>query len=97
MLFLSRFRVLGHSMLPTISPNQTVLVSGIPYLLTHPKRGDIVACKKSGKVLIKRITKTTVDGYFLSGDNISDSMDSRRLGMIKIKAIFGKVIAIIQT
>ncbi len=96
MLFLSRFRIHGHSMQPTISPDQTVLVSGLPYLFIHPKTGDIIACadEESGKVLIKRITKITNDGYILSGDNISDSMDSRRLGVIKRKAILGKVIAI---
>ncbi len=96
MLFLSRFRVNGHSMQPTIFSNQTVLVSSIPYLFASPKIGDIIAFtdKMNKKVLIKRITKITTDGYFLSGDNISDSIDSRRLGAIKRKAILGKVIAI---
>lgn len=84
-------------MVPTIFPNQTVLVSGIPYFFILPKRGDIVACKKSGKVLMKRITQVTANGYILSGDNINDSMDSRSLGAIKRKAILGKVIAIFQT
>ncbi len=99
MLLLSRFRIVGHSMQPTISPNETVLVSSLPYVLAHPKRGDIIVFKdeKSKSVMIKRITQITADGYILSGDNINDSMDSRRLGVIKRKAILGKVIAIFQT
>lgn len=97
MLFLSRFRVDGHSMQPTISPNQTILVSSVPYFFALPKIDDIIACEKSGKVLIKRITKITSKGYIVSGDNIRDSMDSRKLGVIKRKAILGKVIAIFQT
>ena len=59
MLFLSLFRVSGHSMLPTFKPGQILLVSSIPYLFQKPKIGDVVVIKdpRSGKLLLKRIAK----------------------------------------
>ena len=58
--------------------------------------GDIVVArhpfKKSSKVL-KRISVINADKkYFLTGDNVSESTDSRTLGAILRKDILGKVI-----
>lgn len=98
MFLLSRFKIYGHSMEPTIKNGESVLASGIPYLFSKPKVGDIVAFKdnKSRKVFVKRIVKIdpSADGdkHFVKGDNERDSLDSRRLGWIEKKDIVGKVI-----
>jgi nickel-type superoxide dismutase maturation protease len=94
MLLLSKFKVSGHSMEPFIKNNSLVLTSGVPYLFKNPKINDIVAFKedKDGIILIKRITKNEKDGYFVQGDNKSDSLDSRQLGRISKRQIIGKVI-----
>jgi type IV secretory pathway protease TraF len=79
---------------PFIKNNSLVLTSGVPYLFKNPKINDIVAFKedKDGIILIKRITKNEKDGYFVQGDNKSDSLDSRQLGRISKRQIIGKVI-----
>jgi len=92
MLLLSRFKISGHSMEPTLFEGQTVLVSSIPFFFSKTKTGDIVAFKKAEKVFIKRIAKTDKGKYFVSGDNKKDSMDSKRFGWILKKDIIGKVV-----
>ena len=92
MLFLSRFKIHGHSMEPTIKNGASVLVSSIPYIFSKPQIGDIVAFKKEKKVLIKRIVKIDVEKYIVSGDNKDDSMDSREFGWILRRDVIGKVI-----
>lgn len=93
-MLLGRFRIYGHSMESTLPHGTTVLVSGIPYLFSLPKRGDIVAFfdKKSGKTFIKRIERVDGERYFLRGDNKGDSFDSRRFGWVDKKNILGKVL-----
>jgi nickel-type superoxide dismutase maturation protease len=94
MTILSRFKIHGHSMEPTLKPNDEVLVSSLSYFFTSPKRNDIVAFKdpRDNKVLIKRITKIETKKIFVQGDNKKHSTDSREFGMIEKKAIIGKVI-----
>lgn len=92
---LLRFKVLGHSMEPTIRSGQTVLVSWIPYLFSKPKLEDVIALwERDEKVLIKRISKIDKDEYFVKGDNKIDSLDSKDFGWIGRKKIVGKVICI---
>jgi nickel-type superoxide dismutase maturation protease len=93
MLFIAKFRVVGHSMEPQIKSGGTVLASSIPYLFKIPKISDIVAFKDSaGKVLIKRIVKIQDGKYFMQGDNKQDSLDSRKLGLISKNQIIGEII-----
>lgn len=94
MLLISRFKIQGHSMEPTILDGETVLVSSIPYLFSKPKINDIVAFrkKKTGKIFIKRIADIDKGKYFVKGDNEKDSVDSRSFGWIDKKEIIGKVI-----
>ncbi len=92
MLYLSKFEVFGHSMQPTLSPKQQVLVSKIPYLFKSPKIGDIVVFKKDKKYLIKRIQKITRNNYYVYGDNQNDSQDSHSFGGILKSDIVGKVV-----
>lgn len=98
MLLLSRFKIYGHSMEPTLLNGSIVLVSSIPYLVNKPKIGDIVAFRLNRKVLIKRIVKINKEEkYFVKGDNEKDSFDSAKFGWIKKKEIVGKVIGILNS
>jgi len=78
---------------PTIKDGDKVLVNRLAYLFKAPKIGDIVAAKISaGKIVVKRIARVEGDTYFLSGDNHSDSFDSRKFGMIGKDKVVGKII-----
>ena len=92
MFLLSKFRISGHSMEPTIKNNQFILISKIPYFFSEPDVKEIVAFKKNQKVLVKRIIKRTGNKYFLAGDNSKDSLDSRSFGFVSKNDILGKVI-----
>lgn len=92
-MLLTKFKILGHSMEPTLKNGEEVLVSYIPYLFKNLNVNDIVAVRdKSGKVLIKRIEKISDKKFFIKGDNSVDSLDSRSFGYIEKKQILGKVI-----
>ena len=91
-MLLYRFIISGHSMEPTLFSGETVLVSSLPFLFSSPKIGDIVAIKNKEKIFIKRIAKINREKYFVKGDNIRDSLDSRKVGRILKKEIVGKVI-----
>ena len=93
MLFIAKFRVVGHSMEPQIKSGEVVLVSSIPYLFKIPKISDIVAFKDNTDIiLIKRIVKIQDGKYFMQGDNKQDSLDSRKLGLISKDQIIGEII-----
>lgn len=77
-------------MLPTLRPKQDVLVLCWFFKI---KVGDLVAFKKDGKEMIKRIGQITSDrNIFVQGDNRAESTDSRKFGLIKKSHIIGKVI-----
>jgi nickel-type superoxide dismutase maturation protease len=92
MLLIAKFKIVGHSMEPTIKNGETVLVSNLFYAFKTPKIGDIVAFRDGDEVLIKRITSISKEKYFLAGDNQRDSLDSRKSGLISKQKILGKVI-----
>lgn len=93
MLLISKFKIFGHSMEPTLKNNDVVLVSGIPYLFQNPLINDIVAFRSNKKqVLIKRIKKIKNNKYFVYGDNSKDSYDSNKFGAINRQQIIGKLI-----
>ncbi len=77
---------------PVIKNGQYVLISKIPYFFSEPSVKEIVVFKKNQKILIKRIIKKTGDKYFLAGDNLKDSLDSRSFGFVSKNDILGKVI-----
>ena len=84
----TRFEIVGHSMEPTLCAGERVWV-----VRSRRIRSDtIVAFRHSGKVFVKRITEVGVDGSILvTGDNVTDSYDSRRFGRIAQGAVIGKV------
>lgn len=94
MVFLSRFKVSGHSMEPTIKNGQEILVSGLPFLFRDPKVNDLVAFKDADKWIVKRIKQIKDNQYLVEGDNKSDS---KKFGWIKKESILGRVIYIISS
>ncbi|MDO8620942.1 MAG: nickel-type superoxide dismutase maturation protease [Candidatus Levybacteria bacterium] len=92
-MLLSKIKVVGHSMEPTLKQNKIVIVSSIPYLFKKPTIGDIVVLKRQ-KYIIKRITAIKKEQVFVIGDNKKESTDSRNFGWIKKDSILGKVIHI---
>jgi nickel-type superoxide dismutase maturation protease len=91
-MFFGLLKIQGHSMEPTIPHNSTVLVSSILNIFQNPKKGTVVAFKKSNKIFIKRVKDAKNNRYFFVGDNQKDSLDSRKIGWISKKDILGRVL-----
>ena len=82
----------GQSMNPTLRDGEVVLVDREANI----KIGDIVVAKhpiENGEV-VKRVARINERGhYFLVGDNLNDSIDSRHYGAVAREYIKGKVVA----
>ena len=78
-------------MLPTLSPGDFLMIRiGAGFEI-----GDLVAAKVDGLVdqmVVKRIVDFNDHAYWLSGDNIRESDDSRKFGWVEKDQIIGKVI-----
>ncbi len=88
------FRVKDRSMLPKIKENDFLLVSSIHSAL---KEGDVVVLQHPMKDIriVKRIEKLVGDAYFVRGDNVQESEDSRAFGTVSKRDIVGKVVLIV--
>ncbi|MDJ0570458.1 MAG: nickel-type superoxide dismutase maturation protease [Pleurocapsa sp. MO_192.B19] len=93
-----RLKVTGKSMLPLLQPGTEILINPHAYQKKVPKVGDIIVTIHPDRpelIIVKRITDINQDGsYFLTGDNLTESTDSRHWGTIKFEAIIGKVTSI---
>ncbi len=87
------FEIEGESMSPILNEGDLALVN----FQAELKEGDIILAHhpfEKGSKLIKRIWKITPDGkYFLIGDNLAKSTDSRNFGELPATDILGKVVA----
>lgn len=83
----------GTSMLPTIKDGEAVLVDRNAEIAV----GDIVIAKhpiEQNSEVAKRVERINEQGnYFLVGDNLGDSNDSRHYGAVTKEYIKGKVVA----
>ena len=83
----------GKSMNPTLKDGEVVLVERNAKV----EVGDIVVAKhptEQTSEIVKRIERINERGhYFLVGDNLEDSNDSRHFGAIAKEYIKGKVVA----
>ncbi len=83
----------GKSMNPTLRDGETVLVDRNAKI----EVGDIVVAKhpiEQRSEIVKRVKEINERGhYFLIGDNLEDSNDSRDFGAVTKDYIRGKVVA----
>jgi nickel-type superoxide dismutase maturation protease len=83
----------GDSMNPTLKDGETVLIDRA----TKIEAGDIVVARhpiEQTSELVKRVERINEHGhYFLVGDNLEDSNDSRHFGAVAREYIRGKVVA----
>ncbi|HEX3100505.1 MAG TPA: nickel-type superoxide dismutase maturation protease, partial [Pyrinomonadaceae bacterium] len=83
----------GTSMHPTLRDGEVVLVDRAAPI----EVGDIVVAKhpvEQNSEVIKRVERINERGhYFLVGDNLEDSNDSRHYGAVTREYIKGKVVA----
>ncbi len=83
----------GKSMNPTLKDGEAVLVDRAAKI----EVGDIVVARhpiEQRSEVVKRIERITDRGhYFLVGDNLEDSNDSRHFGAVTREYIKGKVVA----
>ena len=82
-------------MLPLLQPGDEILIDPYAYKKSLPKINDIVVTKHPQQpkiTIVKRVTAidNNID-YFLTGDNLSDSIDSRHWGSVKARNIHGRV------
>jgi signal peptidase I len=87
-------KVTGSSLSPLYREGDFVLVSKIPFLLNSIRVGDIIVFDQQDiGTMIKRVVEIYPDsgGYFVDGIH-KDSLNSHQIGLIKKRAIIGKVI-----
>lgn len=88
------FLIEGDSMLPVLKPGDRVFID--PSATAEFREGDIVLARhpfKQSVKIIKRIREITPEGrFFLVGDNLPESTDSRSFGAISRKDILGKAV-----
>ena len=85
----------GKSMNPTLKDGEVVLVDRTA---TKIEVGDIVVAKhpvEQRSEIVKRVERINEERghYFLVGDNLEDSNDSRHFGAVTREYIRGKVVA----
>lgn len=80
-------RIVGASMLPTLSDGQIV----IAHQIRNFKVGQVVIAHVNGREVVKRITKIKNGSVYLLGDNEKHSTDSRTFGYISDVNIQGIV------
>lgn len=90
-MLLAKFKISGHSMMPQIKDQDSVLASSVYYWFYDPKINDIVVLSYNKSILIKRIAAIQNGKYFIIGDNKKDSLDSRKIGSFLRNQILGKV------
>src|SRR5574341_2582101 len=93
--FLTARRVVvrGRSMLPALAPGERVLFDRLAYETDEPRKGDIVLARHVARprvLMIKRVMGDRPNGFFLLGDNVDASTDSRQLGPFRREDILAR-------
>lgn len=88
---LMRFKIADRSMEPSFKEGDYVIVNK---LFTKLRKGDVVVIRHpvTKTFLLKRISKSSENKYFVMGDNKEESRDSRHFGTIGKNLIVGKLL-----
>ncbi len=80
---------------PALQPGDYVVVNRWAYRKRSPVAGDIVVLRNPeapAQFLVKRVMSgEPTTGFFVLGDNLDRSRDSRQFGMVPAHLIVGKV------
>ena len=101
---ISYFIVRGHSMEPLCREGDFCIGEKFSFLLSRPTVGQIVLLShplEKGLTLLKRIVKSKREEdtwlYWVEGDNVSASSDSRSFGWVPKQNIIGQARVIHRT
>lgn len=82
-------------MLPMLKPKDQILIDLNAYQKHLPQVGDVVVAihpENNQLTIVKRVSAIDGNGnYFLTGDNLNASTDSRNWGTVNLSCILGKV------
>lgn len=87
--------VVGDSMVPTLLPGDTLVINRFAYRHSPPQPGDILVFRdpRTQVLAVKRVRTTAEDQrIYLTGDNHTESIDSRHFGAIQGDLVVGKVL-----
>ena len=91
MISLAAVRIVGPSMEQHLRNGDVHLVAlrsrvktGDVVLLSHPNRPDLLT--------VKRIVRREEDGWWVEGDNLDESTDSRHFGAVPEDLIRGRIV-----
>ena len=89
-----RFVVSGNSMSPRFGDGDKLFVCRFIYKIVSPKIGDAVVLTdpRSERLILKKIDGIHDGKYFVTGENPTESTDSRIFGAIGKDRIVGKVL-----
>jgi signal peptidase I len=101
----ARYEVEGRSMLRAYAPGERLVVERLSYRLRSPRIGEVVVQRRGGRLDLKRIAAGPgarvvvrgqdivlgADEWFVLGDNLAESVDSRQLGPVQTRDIVGRV------
>ncbi|CAB4851955.1 unannotated protein [freshwater metagenome] len=92
---LLRVAVSGDSMGPTLSAGDWLLCRYVPAAATV-RAGQIVVVERpdrTGFLLVKRAVRREGDGWWVEGDNVAASDDSRTFGVVPDDLVIARVLA----
>ena len=98
-----RVRIHGRSMSPALLPGERVLFDRLAFTRDHPRLGDVALLQHPGAPglrIVKRITAVPGDiagaralelgEYWVEGDNVGASTDSRAFGPVRRRHLLAR-------